>query len=84
LTGVDSFTCCQPDADSPVDTAEATRLPSAVHTLTRCVLTSPGILRNRTASTAPATVDLNRRPSSTGCRSGSGWTCDVSTPVKNE
>ena len=36
-TGWEKFTCCQPDADSPVKVALASSWPVAVHRLPMCV-----------------------------------------------
>jgi hypothetical protein len=36
-TGVEKFTCCQPDADSPENVAWASSCPLAVHRLPMCV-----------------------------------------------
>ena len=33
LTGVENDTCCQPDADSPVNVAVASNVPSEAHKL---------------------------------------------------
>lgn len=83
-TGADRATCCHPDRLSRAGVAVASRCPLPDHTVTRCAPRSPLTLRKRTAVSAPALPEVNRRPSSTGRVSESAVTPDTSSAAKNE
>jgi hypothetical protein len=44
VTGDEKLTCCQPEADSPVNVADASNVPVELHRLPRCVPVLPAAL----------------------------------------
>jgi hypothetical protein len=83
-SGFASLTCCQPERVSDLGVAVASLSPSADQTVTRWALRSPRAFRKRTASSVPALLETNFRPSSTWRESGSTETPETSVDAKKE
>ena len=65
VTGVEKYACCQPEAVSEANVADASLVPVELHRLPTWVPVLAVLFQNRTPVTVPPTSEVNFTPSST-------------------